>query len=624
MSDALFYQKIFLTSLLPYEKLKVLKRDENHFDNNSNQHNYLDLWKENICKDASLEAFEKYCEINNLNRDDIFLMTSRLSSCTNIIRLPSWMESLEKIINIINRENTKFDRFYSDIPFYELLFPFINFTCRELESNLTYAKINLPKSNVLEQIKKNLSKDLLEMSFSVFMDEFHRFLGDDNNKKCRITNQKDDFFYQKFVRQILKNRFRDLFLKYPMLARNMAVKTQKYIQFVSNIFIRFELDKEELTCNFNYEFNEIKKIHFNSGDEHNGGSTVIIEFNNTNKIVYKPSNIAISRAYNNFLEWVNSNLAENLKSFKVIDKKAYGWMEYIENVNCENSDDLKLYYKRAGIILGITYFLNSRDYHHENIIAFGNCPVLIDHETIIGPDIKFSNLNIKSGTVLESLLLPCQDEYRSESGFGLSNPSNKNSFFIKIVNCNKDNMIKVPQKRLINNQVKNLPSLDGNPVGLLNYKTQIEQGFRKFYDLILINKNLLLSKSSPIEYFRGFEIRHIVRSTSVYGKILHVLNNREYLSDSIKYGLKIEILARAYLKNENCISLLASEREQIINRDIPVFYTNSDMENLVLTNKNKVNIFQSSAIESIRDKIRKASRLDYTNQMKLIRKSLNL
>lgn len=170
---------------------------------------------------------------------------------------------------------------------------------------------------------------------------------------------------------------------------------------------------------------------------------------------------------------------------------------------------------------------------------------------------------------------------------------------------------------------KNKPILNNKIEPLVNYQHEFKIGFENMYKFILNNKTHLLSKNSPINYFENIKIRFINRRTSVYFKLLKLLNKSEYLKDPIKYGLKLELLARAYNINGNWLSLLSSERKQMLLGDIPAFYVNT-LTNSIITSNEEVRILQLNAIDNIKSKIMKAGMDDFQHQIGLINEVITL
>ena len=631
MKNSFFLKKLYLTSLTPFELLAFSKQNDCLLKKREGDFSYLNYLKDSICKKSSDEVFYKYCDFNNLNLADIAFMTSFVDDTIEEINFPFWISTLEVVMNNMSVTVAKNNNDIEDKAFYQFFIPFIDFFSLILKQNLKTIDITF-NQDVFDQLNAVLYDDLFNTAHLVLLEEFSKFKKEEINNVP--TNSAEDFYYKKFIDNLYSDRFQGLFRRYPMLARQLSTKTDRFLKFTTNLFKKFKADKAEIECFFNTKLGEISQLNLNSGDQHNGESTVIFEFDNTYKIVYKPTNLAVTFAYNQFLGWVNKSLGEELKSFNVIDKKTYGWLEFVEHVECKTSSDVKLYYERAGILVGVAYFLNARDYHFENVIASGNCPVLIDHETTILPTIKiFNTQTIKddsnkslTGTILESLLLPVKNQGVPiyACGLGSSIELEYNCPVQRIENCNKDTMQKAQEMVLKNLYKYNKPRLNNKIENLIDYQSEFKTGFDKIYNLILENKNLLLSKNSPFEYFRDLKIRFINRQTGVYFKILRLLNQPEYLGDATKYGLKLELLARAYATIGNWSSILNSEREQMLLGDIPVFYITTISNNLVLENGQIVDILNLNALESINSKIKKADLDDYQYQMSLIQEAITL
>ena len=509
-----------------------------------------------------------------------------------------------------------------------MLTPFVNLCFADFTKNLSNKKIEEPSYEVKETLKKALYKELFILSYEVFYKEFSHFLKE--NKKNNFNNTQEDYYYKQFIKTIIKDNFTTIFSKFPVLARLISTKTHRYSLFITNIIERFTKDKSQIEAFFNIDLGELTDVQLNAGDQHNGESTAILVFSNSFKLVYKPTDLSITQAYNQLLDWVNHKLNENLKSFKVLDKHDYGWIEFVKALGCNSKNDIKKYYKRAGILSGLAYFLNSRDYHYENVIASGDCPVLIDHETILGPQIKlglFHKTNKVDTTILESMLLPTYEkDITLKCGFGSIQQKRIGNFvYHKVINCNKDNMCKVSQIGKQRSDLHHIPKLNKQSQFLENHTSHFLEGLKEVYHLVLKYKEFLLSERSPLTNFENKKIRHIVRPTKVYGKLLHMLNAPKYLKDAKIYGLKLEVLARTYIMYKGLgVDLLDSEREQIMLGDIPVFYASTSADHVTLPNGKKSYLFEKSAVESVRENFKNASLQDLEHQISLIKEVLAL
>jgi len=55
----------------------------------------------------------------------------------------------------------------------------------------------------------------------------------------------------------------------------------------------------------------------------------------------------------------------------VIDRGAYGWVEYIAPLPCDAPDQIERFYRRHGALLALFHILLATDMHRENMIAHG-------------------------------------------------------------------------------------------------------------------------------------------------------------------------------------------------------------------------------------------------------------
>lgn len=631
MQKSVYYQRLYIASLTPFEKLEFSKRNKCKFSLEPSSF-YLSYWKENICKTASEESFLKYLNLNHLSEEDIRKVTSDILEVESKIRYPKWISVLKDISRKLNLERLDFDT-KNQQPFYHLLQPFLSYFADSFRDLFKKENADLIHDGIVDQLVQVLFEDLLKLSELVLLKEFKTFKK--NLSKAPVTkihdvdsSLDDALLYKKFVTTQIDEKFQTIFLKYPMLARKLTTKTYRYASFAIELFKRLSKDKAEIAYCFKQKLQRLTTVSLNAGDQHNGETTVILEFENAQKIVYKPGDAAVTDAYNNVLRWVNYNLDETLKTFEAINKGCYSWLQFVSFEACNKEQDIQLFYKRAGILVGITYFLNSRDYHYENIIAAGNCPVIIDHETIVGPntsDNYFVSQNGESletivGTVLESLLLPIEiKEFPPYAGgLGSSRFLQTNAYETKIIYPNKDNMKRVVRLVLTKLFKQNKPHLNDKVKNLINYQKEFKDGFTILYQLIQEKKDFLLSKSSPLVAFKSLKIRYICRNTFLYFKILKYLNNPEYLGDAMRYGIKLELISRAFLDNKSIRGLLDSERAQMLMGDIPAFYTNTLTKELVLHNGKRIEFFKLNSMDSIKEKILKASSRDYDHQVKLL------
>ena len=66
----------------------------------------------------------------------------------------------------------------------------------------------------------------------------------------------------------------------------------------------------------------------------------------------------------------------------MIERGAYGWAEFVAHRYCDGEAELARFYRGLGHWLGVLRLLGGTDIHHENLIAVGPVPVVIDVESL--------------------------------------------------------------------------------------------------------------------------------------------------------------------------------------------------------------------------------------------------
>ncbi|PGM87762.1 DUF4135 domain-containing protein, partial [Bacillus thuringiensis] len=280
-------------------------------------------------------------------------------------------------------------------------------------------------------------------------------------------------------------------------------------------------DQKEIHKMSGFNIMHLEKVT-NLGDYHNNGKrTILLEDKFNHKIILKPVDLKNSILYHSLINQLNKDLNTDIFIPQLVNKKNYGYMEFINHESCESNEQIKDYYYNLGVVLSVIYLINGSDIHNENIIAQGSSPVIIDFETLgstLNPSIAEENSSfILSNSVLNSRMLPIRfsggrEVIRDYSSIGRVMKTLVKT--IKIKNEFTSNPIEIREETIIEDTVQNLPFFNNDIYEYDNYINDIIKGFEDTYNSVLKNKEeyMYILKNSISKW----NYRKVYRNTKVY------------------------------------------------------------------------------------------------------------
>ncbi len=147
---------------------------------------------------------------------------------------------------------------------------------------------------------------------------------------------------------------------------------------------------EDFRSAFHLNENEqIEKIEVLGQETHNSGKTpLLITFVGGNRIVYKPRSLKTESVICSIQKYSLFAHAR-LPTYAIISKGSYGYAQYLENLQNENTFEtvqqveqyLQIFIQMDSIIRQ----LRGSDLHSENVVTQNKHPYLIDTEVVLGP-----------------------------------------------------------------------------------------------------------------------------------------------------------------------------------------------------------------------------------------------
>ncbi|MEQ9481960.1 type 2 lanthipeptide synthetase LanM family protein [Coleofasciculus sp. F4-SAH-05] len=546
------------------------------------------------------------------------------------------------------------------IPFQETFLPFIQVARDKLTPltgdsypNLTAAACADLERSLLVSLS-SLCSSSMELKFSAFrakrQSTLSRLLG-------QIQNSYTKTHYRAFIQQMLQGGgLLAFFQDYPVLARLVATVTDFWVDATGEFIQRLTADWSTIQQTFqpDIELGQVNSINPCKSDPHNQGRAVIeVSFTSGLKLIYKPKDLGLDVAYFNILNWCNQHFIQSphfpslqpYKLLKVLNRATYGWVEFVEYLPCQNQAEIKRYYQRAGQLLCLLYVLGANDCHHENLIAWGEHPVLVDLETLMQhPFQEIAGQARKEGakavslaqrqlrdSVIRTGLLPHwhlgSDRRTAYDSSGLAGFGNQETPYQipKWENINTDRMVLTHETAKMSSQT-NAPSLAGIIQAPSEYVNELVDGFEQKYRFLVAHREALLATDGPLAALSHQRVRCLFRSTQVYASVLQKSLHPQYLRDGVDRSIELEVLCRAFLGTDlkhPWWRILKAELQVLEQLDIPYFAADSDSDTLPVV-KSEVQCFAQPSYTQMIANIQRLNQDDLAEQVAIIRSSLYL
>lgn len=306
------------------------------------------------------------------------------------------------------------------------------------------------------------------------------------------------------------------FNSFPGVSESILIFTNNLNNYITYILNNFRVDLKEVTKKFKIKHPFINSIHLGDGDSHCGGKSVaIISFADC-KILFKPVPADTLEAYTKILSLFNREAGSKLYCLSFINKQEYHWCEFVENISCNNIDDVMDFYHDIGTQLAILYMFNGTDFHHENIIAYGKYPVFIDMECLFSMSCPPGEM--LSNSVLATRVIPPLSKKKYSKYISAISGIDNIGYATVGQFIEKEGLFFYEKIRAKINQKNNIPHINGVFYMSYDYKDSILKGFESGYEFFIKNKFDILTLLHVD--FRGYRYRKVIKPTFFYYELL--------------------------------------------------------------------------------------------------------
>lgn len=615
-TDHSLIDEILEKSSFFYERLSFAKNISNpHVDHDAE--NRIEGWRKSSAKDIQ-DQFQKRLEWDELDLEQIKCLFGNSIQLDNNFK-PRWCITLSDMLVSFKKFDSQLfilnlDDGNPPCPFQELYVPMLSFARDKILNRLGYQTFPSDSLNgwVLStdaylKLERGLLQTLFNTSAKTFYHEFSlsRSFGHNvlNMLALKKGNTSSTELYEKFVHSHLADGFHTLFRKYPVLARFIGLIVDFWVEATAELIERLNNDYAEIDKLFNPSPNDplgqVSDLNVGISDLHNNHHSVaILTFDSGLKLVYKPKNLGLEKAFCEFLYWCNQESSKTddasvllpFKILKILNKQNYGWVEFLHHEPCINEKMARDFYLRSGQLLCVLYLLGATDCHSENLVASSENLVLVDMETALQHEAKLiENLNDTSAfatastqladSVLRTGLMPMW-EFTSDQSIaydlsGLGSVDNEPVWTPALIwkAINTDDMHPTFDKTYRPMEA-NTPILNGKVLSPAKYVEELTTGFEQMFYFFCANKQLFASNDSPLNSLYAQDVRFIFRPTRIYATLLGRVMTPDYLKHGLDWSIQIDVLSRSFLESEKkplSWPILTKEAEALYQLDIPYF-----------------------------------------------------
>lgn len=637
-------RQIVAQATMLFERLaQVNHLAEDDFIPSSANHAYLEVWQNAISANGTTEELEAYWQwLGILPLHAQQTLSSIVLS--ELVPLPDWAVLLSEALQHTQSagDNPEARFMNTDYPFGELWIPLVQVMSQRIAPYTAHLAPSA-RQDIEDTLLSRLSKIAAEVVFGEFDAYRKRSLG----AFAAFVKPGATDLYRRFIAQMrMTPNQAPLLEKYPMLARLVASRSYWWAEAQIEFLARLNSDWVTLIDQFagGTPPGALVALKVGVSDYHRGGrSAILLMFESGLRIVYKPKPLGMEVAYNQFLGWLNAHNAPlEMKALRVLDCGAYGWVEFAEHLPLTDEESAQRYYQRIGAMGCLLYLLLGTDCHHENLIASGEYPVLIDHEMLFShaifrasfqPDSVSQAYQLISRSALASFLFPewliaspQEGEDFDLSGIGALETQYPPATELVWQESNTDRM-SITRVGVKIQPDTNIPLLAGKVVLPEPYLGAILDGFQAMYRYFMAQKEQMIAADSPLALFKGQNGRFLVRHSNDYATLLKAARHPSLLKDGLAYSLHLENLAQFFpstQRNTPHLLILQAERQAMVRGDIPLFVAKTDSCALFTEDGSVITetYFEKSAFDHMLHRLSTLDERDLVWQLRLIKLSV--
>ena len=496
-----------------------------------------------------------------------------------------------------------------------------------------YTRIPFNHDTIVSCLFANLSRQLLSKLDRTFVLELQVA-----RSRARLRGTTSQERFQNFLEQLSQGgKILTLLEEYCVLAQQVVATIDQWVSYSLEFLRHLCADWEDICGVFTPGTlpGNLVELQGGAGDSHRGGrSVMLLKFSSGFQLVYKPKSLAIDIHFQELLLWLNEHgYQPEFRTLTLLDKGNYGWSEFVSARTCTSEEEVVRFYERQGGYLALLYVLEAMDFHAENIIAAGEHPMLIDlealfhprtgeHDVLLGEHPAYEAIHqsvLRIGLLPQRIFAYGDIEGIDMSGLGGRGGQLSPRGVPKWENAGTDQM-RLVYERVEIAATHNRPKLNGQGIEALDYRNSITAAFSRMYCLLMKHRDELVTELLP--RFASDEIRFLARPTEIYARILYESFHPDMLRNALDRERHFDRLWVGIEWQPYISRIIAAERADLLERDIPLFTTYPDCRDLYTSRGKRIaDFFHESGLEAVQKRLHTLDEQDLAQQCWLIQAS---
>ena len=554
---------------------------------------------------------------------------------------PTWWHDLECMSAACQEADPPRTPSSESVAFAEILEPLVTWSWDSLAAELDPAVVEPLAPPARESLRQVLLTALSQACAPSCVADFgaDRPMGRTLLLKLGVTaGSLSSQRYLQWCRTELADGLDGLLSRHPALGRIIAVTAANWRTNTAVMLQRVATDREAISAAFDIAIDApICAVRAGLSDPHRGGRTVAaLGFGDPDTprwIVYKPKDLRIERRYHDLVSSIGRLLPDGPCGLTVVAVGAdYGYVAAVAHSPCL-PHELPRFYRNAGRLLAILYFIGATDAHFENLIATDSTLHLIDAETLFqGSLTEYTESNRPPGESRSGPLAASVLRVGMLPGWLLAGPRNTPHDISALGVAPVTEPVAQPGWHSIGtddiawgvtlsspSHPACLPVPAGRDNPLAAHGDAVTTGFSEVYRLVRDNRSEIRDR---VLDFVGVSRRVVLRATRVYAETQRAALSADSLTTVNLRGFELERLSRSSLiagQPSPYWEAFRAELHDMEQMDIPYFDHELGSDVVRSSLGPITGILASDGIAESIERIDSASDADMAWQVRLIR-----